>query len=113
MLKAAGKIKEGERYFFVSLYRCALSDSESDAVEVVLGDDNLYGRNAEVTAQGNAQLIPLASKRFKPTDQGVHAMEFHYAGTGDILLVLSAVNDKGVRGGDRNFDNLSFQYVGE
>jgi hypothetical protein len=78
---------------------------------VVLGDDNLYGRNAEVTTQGAAQLTPLISRHYKPADQGVQTLEFDYDGKGDILLVLSAVNDKGVGGGGRNFDNLSFQFI--
>jgi len=111
-LKAAGKIKEGERSFFVSLYRCVLGDAEGDAVEVVLGDDNLYGKNAEVTTRGTAQLTAIAGRKFKPSDQGVQTLEFTYDGTGDIVLVLSAVNDRGVRGGSRNFDNLSFQIMG-
>lgn len=110
-LKAAGKIKEGERYFFVALYRSALSDAEGDAVELVLGDDNLYGKNAEVTTQGTAQVTPLVSRAYKPPDQGVQTLDFDYDGKGDILLVLSAVNDKGVGDGNRNFDNLSFQRI--
>ena len=110
-LKAAGKIKEGERLFFVSLYRCVLGDAGGNAVEVVLGDDNLYGKNAEVTTRGTAQVTALASRDFKPSDQGVQALEFDYNGTGDILLVLSAVNERGVRGGGRNFRNLSFLRV--
>ena len=110
-LKAEGKIKEGEKYFFVSLYVCALSDAAGDAVEITLGDDNVYGRNAEVTAQGAAKLTPLVSRRYKPTDQGVQALDFDYDGKGDILLVLSAVNDQGVGGGNRNFDNLSFRFM--
>ena len=110
-LKAEGKIKEGERYFFVSLYRFALSDAQGDAVEVALGDDDLYGKNTEVTTRGAAQVTPLVSRAYKPSDQGVQTLEFDYDGKGDILLVLSAVNDKGVRGGNRNFDNLSFQRI--
>ena len=113
MLKAAGKIKEGEKYLFVSLHQCELSDAEGDAVEVVLGDDNLYGKNAAVTTQGAAQLTPLISRDYKPSDQGVQTLECDYDGTGDIMLILSAVNDKGVGGGNRNFDNLSVQFVGK
>jgi len=111
MLKAAGKIKEGERYLFVSLYTCVLSDAEGDAVRVVLGDDHLYGKNAGVTTEGAAQLTPLVSRHYKPSDQGVQTLDFDYHGKGDILLVLSAVNDKGVGGGNRNFDNLSFRRI--
>jgi len=107
-LKAAGKIKEGERFLFVSLYRCVLGDAAEDAVEVVLGDDKLYGKNAAVTTRGRAHLKALCSRAFKPSDQGVQTLQFDYSGTGDILLVLSAVNEKGVRGGARNFRNLSF-----
>lgn len=110
-LKAEGKIKEGERFFFVSLYRCVLGDAEGDAIEVVLGNDNLYGKNAEVTTRGSAQLAALAGRNFKPSDQGVQTLDFDYNGTGDILLVLSAVNDRGVRGGGRNFRNVSFVRV--
>jgi len=110
-LKALGKIKEGERFFFISLYQCALNDAEGDAIEVVLGDDHLYGKNAEVTTRGTARLTPLVSKSFKPSDQGVQALEFDYGGTADILLVLSAVNERGVGGGGRNFRNLSFQFI--
>jgi len=109
-LKALGKIKEGERLFFVSLYTCALSDAEGDAIEVVLGDDNLYGKNAEVATRGTARLTPLVSRVFKPSDQGVQTLEFDYDGTDDILLVLSAVNERGVRGGGRNFRNLSLRF---
>ena len=110
-LKALGKIKEGERFFFVSLYRCALNDAKGDAIEVALGNDNLYGKKAEVTTRGTAQLTPLVSRRFRPSDQGVQTLEFDYGGTGDILLVLSAVNEKGVRGGSRNFRNLSLRFI--
>jgi len=110
-LKAEGKIKEGERYFFVSLYTCLLSDGEGDAVEIALGDDNVYGKNVEVTTKGKAHLTPLISRTCKPSDQGVQTLEFDYDGKGDILLVLSAANDKGVRGGNRNFDNLSLQIL--
>jgi len=110
-LKAAGKIKEGERFCFVSLYKFVLSDAEGDTVEVVLGDDKLYGKNAEVTTRGTTKLAALACRDFKPSDQGVQTLEFDYDGTGDILLVLSAVNEKGVGGGNRNFRNLSFRFV--
>jgi len=110
-LKALGKIKEGERHFFVSLYQCELSDAEGDAVDVVLGDDDLYGKNAEVTTQGAAQLTVFVARDFKPSDQGVQTLEFDYDGTGDILLVLSAVNDQGVGGGGRNFRDLSFRFI--
>jgi hypothetical protein len=111
MLKAQGLIKEGERLFFVSLYECALGDTEGNAIEVVLGDDNLYGRDAEVTTRGTARLTPLVNQAFKPTAQGVQTLEFDYGGTDDILLVLSAVNERGVRGGGRNFRNLSLRFV--
>jgi len=110
-LKAAGLIEEGERYFFVNLYQCVLGDAEEDAVEVVLGDDKLRGKNAEVTVQGNAQLTQLAGRCFKPSDQGIQMLEFDYDGKGDILLTLSAVNEKREAGGARNFRNLSFQFV--
>jgi hypothetical protein len=88
-----------------------LSDAEGDAVQVVLGDDNSYGKNAEVTTQGAAKLTPLVSRGYKPSDQGVQTLEFYYDGKGDVLLVLSAVNDTGVGGGNRNFDNLSFRRI--
>jgi hypothetical protein len=110
-LKALGKIKEGERYFFVSVYQFALGDAEDAAVEVVLGDDHLYGKNAEVTTRATTQLTALAGKCFKPSDQGTQTLDFDYDGTGDILLVLSAVNEKGVGGGNRNFRNPSFRFV--
>jgi len=110
-LKAEGKIKEGDRFLFVSLYRCVPGNAAEDAVEVVLGDDKLYGKNAEVTTRGRAQLTALCTKSFKPTDQGVKTLEFDYSGTGDILLVLSAANEKGVKGGARNFRNLSIVRV--
>ncbi len=112
-LKAAGKIKEGERFFFVSLYRCSPGDTDDDAVEVVLGDDDLYGKEAEVTTRGTAERTAHASRDCKPSDQGVQTLEFDYDGTGDILLVLSAVNERGVGGGGRNFRNPCFRLIGE
>ncbi|MHC4401991.1 MAG: sialate O-acetylesterase [Planctomycetota bacterium] len=111
MLKAQGKIKEGEKYFFVTLYQFVQGGAEEDAVEVVLGDDGLYGRNAEVATRGTVQLASLAGRCFKPSDQGAQTLEFDYDGTGDILLVFSAVNDQGVGGGNRNFRNLSFRFI--
>lgn len=112
-LKAAGKLVVGERHFFVALYQVILGDSEQDAVEVVLGDDKLRGRNAEVTTKGNARLKQLVTRDYKPSDQGVQTLEFDYDGKGDILLTLSAVNEKNESGGGRNFRNLSFQRIGK
>jgi hypothetical protein len=110
-LKAEGKIEEGEKHFFVALYQFVLSDDEEDSIEVVLGDDKLRGKNAEVTVKGKARLTPLAVRDFKPADQGIQTLEFDYDGTGDILLTLSAVNEKKDGGGGRNFRNLSFERV--
>ena len=110
-MKAAGLIEEGKRHFFVSLYRCVLGDADGDAVEVVLGDDKLRGRNAEVSSSGDAQLTPLIARDYRPSDQGVQTLEFDYDGKGDILLTLSAVNHKQDAGGSRNFRNLSFRLI--
>lgn len=107
-LKALGKIQVGEKHFFVTLYRFVLGDAEEDTVEVVLGDDKLRGRNAEVTTKGNTQLTQLVTRDYKPTDQGIQTLEFDYDGKGDILLTLSAVNEKQDEGGSRNFRDLSF-----
>ncbi len=110
-LKAGGLIEEGERHFFVSLYQCVLGDAEEDAVEVVLGNDRLRGRNAEVTTRGDTKLTRLVTRDYSPSDQGVQTLKFNYGGKGDILLTLSAVNEKQDAGGKRNFRNLSFQFI--